>query len=174
MSAITNKSPRVYLAGKINRNCWRHPLVPGLREHVWEGGPIATNQFTYVGPFFVGCDHGCFHGAATHGALGEDGITLDDAELVISRCRDAVGICDVFLAFINEHKCYGTVAEIEQALNLNKLVVIALAPGMASPAENEFWFVTDRAPIVLFDVSAKELPRILNMAIQMARRGLTP
>ena len=49
--------PRVYLAGTMVKNDWRHYLVPGLREHDGSDGSLELPDFTYVGPFFVSCDH---------------------------------------------------------------------------------------------------------------------
>ena len=167
---------KVYLAGKIKQTCWRHSLIPDLRNHKWEGGPIATDLFTYVGPFFVGCDHGCYHGPTSHGALGGNSVcaeTLADRALVIKQCREAVADCEMLFAYINEHHCYGTVAEITLALHLKKIVVVAIAPGIASPAANDFWFVTHFSRAVLFDVTEAKLPRILDMALQMSCRGET-
>ena len=74
---------RIYLAGKITKNGWRKEIVPQLRS-AW-GAPcldaadwrdidplefyLGGVHFHYVGPYFVGCDHGCFHGPNSHGIL---------------------------------------------------------------------------------------------------------
>lgn len=154
--------PQLYIAGKIQKNCFRHVVIPQLRNHLWEDGPIKTPEFDYVGPFFVGCDHGCFHGPTTHGALGEDGIERRDSKQVIQNCCDGVARCDVLFAYINAHECYGTVAEIEQALMLGKHVVLAFAPGLANETENEFWFVSLRANQVYFNAKEADLPGLLS------------
>ena len=65
--------PALYLAGKIGKNDWRHPLIPGLRERTWSDGPIITPTYEYVGPFFVACSHGCAHGPNSHGVIGGEG-----------------------------------------------------------------------------------------------------
>lgn len=77
----------IYLAGKITKNGWRETIVDGLRdalylshlEDVLSDGvfPILTNsifgQHDYIGPFFVGCDHGCLHSPESHGwGLGDN------------------------------------------------------------------------------------------------------
>lgn len=68
---------RIYLAGKIAKGGWRDELVgpragalsPSDWREAWTDLPQAIlGVHTYVGPFFVGCDHGCAHGAGTHGA----------------------------------------------------------------------------------------------------------
>ena len=61
----------VYLAEKIDQTYWRHSLVPDLRNHPINGGPVHTKQFIYKGPFFISCDHGCFHGSNKHGVRKE-------------------------------------------------------------------------------------------------------
>lgn len=157
---------RLYLAGKITKNCWRHRLVPQLRHHQWEDGVIELSQFTYVGPFFIGCDHACFHGPSSHGALGDDGFVRNDALQVIYRCLNGVADCDLLFAYIDAGHCYGSIAEIERALMLNKRVVMAFAPGIANAIVNEFWFVSHRAHRVHFDVTADALPELLHASLQ--------
>jgi len=67
---------KIYLAGKVTKNCWRHKIVDGLRGKDWDDGPLPCavyidgESFDYTGPFFVSCDHGCYHGEGTHGVLG--------------------------------------------------------------------------------------------------------
>lgn len=79
-----NGKRKIYLAGKIWPNCWRHRIVSGLRSAIVTGDgstmhewPILEGAISglhdYVGPFFVSCDHGCAHGLQSHGvALSSD------------------------------------------------------------------------------------------------------
>ena len=67
----TYVKPNIYIAGKIGKNDFRHALIPGLREHHPDSGPLDCGAFRYVGPFFESCDHGCRHGRNSHGVLGE-------------------------------------------------------------------------------------------------------
>lgn len=80
---------KIYLAGKIAKNDWRHDIVNDLRgagdvhseiesynlgDKCW---PILRQSILgkhdYVGPYFVACDHGCYHGDSSHGVgVGED------------------------------------------------------------------------------------------------------
>jgi nucleoside 2-deoxyribosyltransferase len=76
---------------------------------------------------------------------------------VRQRCLKGIDECDVFLAYINSHDCYGTIAETEHAIREGKLVVMAFAPGIATPTENEYWFVSIEADRVLFDVKEIDL-----------------
>lgn len=75
---------RVYFAGKVRKNCWRHELVPNLggvhhgccgEDHVegdglWRAVETNIKRCCTVGPFFVADDHGCYHGDGQHGWLG--------------------------------------------------------------------------------------------------------
>src|ERR1700730_9535978 len=84
-SVYYQKGLTFYLAGKISKNGWRHRLVPRLSDSPWaESGPITEMPILkngiapglhYSGPYFVACDHGCFHGPNTHGAI-DDGENL--------------------------------------------------------------------------------------------------
>ena len=157
--------PRLYLAGKIEKNCWRHSVVPSLRGHAPSQGALITTDFTYTGPFFVSCDHGCYHGPATHGVRGAKASICCAEPLshggghrgVIARCLAGIRSSDLLFAYINARECYGTIAEIEHALYLKKHVVVAFAPGLACRHHNEFWFVTERANEVLFAVDAGDV-----------------
>lgn len=79
---------KLYLAGKVAKNCWRHKIIDGLRGKDWSDGPLPCavqvdgESFDYVGPFFVSCDHGCYHGHGTHGCLAKDAVDVIDGEEV--------------------------------------------------------------------------------------------
>jgi len=73
---------RIYLAGKIAKNDWRHEVVTNLGRALvigdqWSRWPVLEKAVfgahDYVGPFFISDDHGCAHGAGAHGV----GIGLD-------------------------------------------------------------------------------------------------
>jgi hypothetical protein len=69
---------QVYCAGKISKGDWRHTLLGWeLRNQCAEPARFARwptmeraifGRHHYVGPYFIGDDHGCFHGEGTHGA----------------------------------------------------------------------------------------------------------
>lgn len=164
MSGLFSLSgPHVYMAGKITQNGWRHPLVAGLREHEYEDGLLLQDDFTYTGPFFVGCDHGCFHGPSQHGAmsLGHRKVSRQQLQ-VINQCMDGVLQCDVLFAYIDASDCYGTVAEIERALQLKKYVVITFSPVIDA---RDFWFVAARADDVHERVTLRDLPGLFERAL---------
>lgn len=161
---------RVYLAGKIGKNDWRHGLVPGLRGHLSEKGDLLTEHFTYVGPFFVSCDHGGYHGPGEHGV----GSTKRESccnELQVKRkeirrrCLAGIGRTDILLAYITTKDCYGTVGEIEHALTLGKRVIVAFAPGVASNEHDDFWFGFTDAEQTHVGVDLERLDVILLNAV---------
>ena len=76
--------PKIYCAGKISKNSG-----PRVIDYKPIERKIGEKSFLYVGPFFVSCDHGCFHGKESHGqgvmmGSGEHGtpMMLRDDEFV--------------------------------------------------------------------------------------------
>lgn len=149
----------IYLAGKIEKNCWRRALVPAVREAFAEGEcntgdrgwpmkwPILNESIfdvhSYTGPFFMSCDHGCFHGDDAHG-LGANSIAHHNdagrpAE-VTRLCFDAIDRSDVVFAWIDAHDCYGTIAELGYARAKGKHVWVA-----GKRHYRDMWFVTSMA-----------------------------
>ena len=164
---VSIMKPRVYLAGKIDQNDWRHDLVPHLREHQIDDGPLPTETFVYMGPFFVSCDHGCFHGRNKHGArdgCSEGSLT---ALQIIQRSYDGVGASDLIFAYITANDCHGTISEITVALCLGKPIHIAFAPEVDS---KDFWFLTEQVGWVYENVNLKRLPLVLNKALTKRKR----
>jgi hypothetical protein len=148
------KPLKIYFAGKIGKNDWRHKLIPGLRG-AWLGTecgeivgdlnelePVTWEQdgltLHCTGPYFVGCDHGCFHGDTNHGQISdflcEDNADdedsevealeekvkrpedlngwLQDRERVYHRCESWLARSEVIFAYIDDEGAYGTIAEI--------------------------------------------------------------
>lgn len=140
---------KIYLAGKIRANCWRHTIVDGLRyvfhdaeiEKVAGGFPVLKRAIfdthDYVGPFFMSCDHGCYHKDSGHGIGAWDsesgghgtpyGCSPHDDELprrsrVVQMCLDAIDRADLVFAWIDDPTCYGTLAELGYAIGKGKRV----------------------------------------------------
>jgi len=163
-----NNSKKIYLAGKITKNGWRHHLVPELRHATWDDAPLAFGSHKYIGPFFVGCDHGCFHVPTGHGSINKDLKACAEDYNPVTRaqvhhnCLTAIGNCDVLIAYINDAECYGSIAEIQFALDKRKHVVICFAPGLASAKQNEYWFVCHTAQRVHYDVSEDALADLID------------
>ena len=157
----------IYMAGKIKKNCWRHQLVPGLRNHTYSDGPIKCSGFTYVGPFFTVCDHGCFHGENTHGVFGSlicEGAQLSRTQ-VIHRSHRCIAASDLVICYINSPDCYGTIAEIQYAVSEKKEVIAAFAPGIASSQSNDFWFVSEQCHKTVFHVDETQLGALLKSVL---------
>lgn len=128
---------KFYLAGKISKNDWRHKICPELRGAI-PGDEVKTiNGHTCVGPFFISCDHGCYHGKRTH-AVVSYGCEMADEDVVYNfgkgtpyatarqytsaMCLDGIRKCDVLYAWIDSPDAYGTLAEIGYARGLNKKI----------------------------------------------------
>lgn len=157
---------RIYLAGKIAKNDWRHDLVPMLRwayndsdidqwQSKWVPTPMYRKDFQYVGPFFISCDHGCSHGQNTHGVGATCNSTFShDMGLkgyAADQCSRAIQGCDVLFAWL-ENPCtaYGTLVEIGLAAALGKTVVI----GSASH-HSDLWFVYQHAHYFAIEPNAE-------------------
>jgi len=176
-SSTTGQVPRVYLAGKIRKHCWRHSLVSGLREHTWDDGVLPQGEFDYIGPFFVGCDHGCFHGTDSHGAFPGCGAGacpgLDDVSTIHASHQEVSTLCllaitraDLMFCYIDSTDCFGTLVEIGYALAHQIPFVIAIAPGLAESGNNDFWFPCIKAHRVIYGVDEQELPAHLMSVIR--------
>lgn len=164
----------IYLAGKIGKNDWRHELVPKLRGHTWELGPIATRNFTYAGPFFQSCDHGCLHGPNTHGVGAGDGTCTDDITYspadIIKNNDDALRSADLVFVYITATDCHGTMVEIGRASEQpNTRIVMAFSPGID---RRDFWYSTVRAATVHENVRECCLPGILAQEISSTKHNL--
>lgn len=152
---------KLYLAGKITKNGWRNKIVKNLREETAKYCQNLTNaknmdksfpvlekaifdRFHYTGPFFMGCDHGCFHGKNTHGfGLNTKGCSHELEILpneVFNLCKDAIRRCDIFFAWIDSDDSYGTFVEIGLAKAMCRYVIIGF-----SKYDLEKWFVYESA-----------------------------
>lgn len=155
----------VYCAGKINKNDWRHRLFQDLRDetvvntcedetcHKYgqphfnkDNGVVdINNKFLYAGPFFIACDHGCYHGENTHGRGAENetcysgGAGSNPTQYdVWTQCLGWLSESDIVFAFIEDKTCYGTLTEIGWAHRDGKLVYIVFANDELA---KEMWFV---------------------------------
>lgn len=151
------ESRRIYLAGKIGANDWRHDVVKDLRSV--EEWSILINaifgQHHYVGPYFISCDHGCYHGPNSHGlgvndanhgpyCSGDVPKPHDNFE-VVHRCVTAIYNADLFIAWIDSADCYGTVAEIGYAYARGTEIWIA-----GPERFTDLWFVYEMADRLCF------------------------
>ena len=140
------KNINIYLAGKIKTHCWRHSIV-GMRDNFCGDDYHACKENVqklknakmriedepydnvYVtGPFFLSCDHSCYHGEGSHG-LGIGGYdcygyerTYTEQE-VIDICKAQIKRADIVIAYINDDTCYGTLFELGLAKQMGKQIV---------------------------------------------------
>ena len=162
----------IYLAGKVRQGCWRHTIVKGLRkafsgseyeaknimppEKQWPVLQKAVLGLDYTGPYFISCDHGCYHGSDTHGVGGsldvyeatgghggsesENGIYRKD---VVNWCLGAIDRSDIVFAWIEDKTAYGTIAELGYAKAKGKTIWIAgpeVENGDAYDMWSDLWF----------------------------------
>lgn len=139
---------RVYLAGKVAKNDWRHTHFTGLRSsYSWDALEVEqpwpecvddalAEGVGYVGPFFVSCDHGCAH-LFDHGVGQCNGDTHDNTihrEWVAKQCLQAIERAQIVIAKVDDD-AHGTLVEIGYALALKKVVFI-----VAGDNAYEAWF----------------------------------
>lgn len=161
MSDQTRANPKIpfdshlkfYLAGKISKNDWRHDLVDGLRDAYypwdanWKNGWAVLPQsilgkHDYIGPFFLACDHGCFHGPAEHGVGAFSGgerahedafpnVTKPLDRFLTQRwitrlCELSIVQCDVMFVWLDSLDAFGTLVEIGMARSRGKRIWIGV------------------------------------------------
>lgn len=162
---------RFYLAGKIRKNDWRHYLVPGLREHEWDQGDLLCRDFTYTGPFFIGCDHGCYHGAGKHGAFSEGCIDDDHRkpttwEQTVARCHTGVVTADLVFAYIETLDCIGSMVEVGIAIANRIPVILCAAPSVDA---GQLRFPAAYPQVTLYSrVTLDQLKSLFHASVEMA------
>lgn len=173
-----NQPRHIYMAGKISKNDWREKLI-GMRqeplyEQLYDSGRIEfpikqiSEGLIYRGPYFVGCDHGCFHGDSTHGAgaISELEDVLLSSHQTIKRpkfnclgsnptqlnifheCMIAIRGSDTIFAWIDSRDCFGTIAEVGFAHAVHQLTkgISCKEIWIAYPEyDSEMWFVYQMA-----------------------------
>ena len=151
------KETFVYLAGKIHKNGWRDKILDYSVTICGEKDIIATKASEYLfscGPFFISCDHGCYHGENSHGVgaykIGEEfpdrcqGKGTPQA-LVPTVCMNQINKSDFVFAYIDSASCYGTLCEIGYAIGKGKPVAVMFA---TDKLKNDMWFIAEIANIV--------------------------
>ena len=165
---------KVYYAGKIGKNDWRHELYD-LRSSSSDVYNLLMNHaaqlisadmitvdhlFThydfieYCGPFFIGCDHGCGHGENSHGqGVDQIGCLGDPGDGVVQTRQNAFNNClgwidesDVIFAYIDDVTAYGTLVELGYAAAKEKDIFIAY--NLKNPSD--FWFSSETAQEIVY------------------------
>jgi hypothetical protein len=155
--SVRGSLTRAYLCGPMAKNCWRHRLVPGLREPFCENAlelelarngfgielPTITPGVISVGPWFAGCEHRCAHGPRTHGAMG---VGCDDGGFDVEKARsntfhaniERIRRADAVFAYIDRKRADGSQVEIGFAKALGKPIFIGFPPG--ARWRDDLWF----------------------------------
>lgn len=139
----------VYLAGKIRHNGWRTGIcryrgVPYNPEEIGKDYEEKINDFlTITGPFFISCDHGCYHGEGQHGIGASDGGCMGDyfsRKDVLNICKSQILRAEIVFAYIDCRDCYGTIAEIGFAHAYGKDIFISFSNfGL----QDDMWFINE-------------------------------
>jgi len=158
--------PVIYFAGKIGKEDWRHALVPGLRgaaidqEQIFAPSlSIDCGRFVYGGPFFVACDHGCYHGDNKHGARGGCGDDVDNAQRRIFEInRQRLIRAQAVFAYLESADAYGSFLEIGFAHAWNKPI------GLRLPIypRYDLWMIAEAATTIYRGTAAECFERFLD------------
>jgi Nucleoside 2-deoxyribosyltransferase len=152
---VRGRPTRVYLCGPIAKNCWRHKLVPDLRNafgsederacarhDVVTELPTITAGFVCVGPWFIGCDHGCAHGQGTHGTEGggclDEPLGTQDLSDVFHANIERIRRADAVFAYIDRTEAYGSAYELGAAAILGKSIFVGFPPNASW--QDDMWF----------------------------------
>lgn len=149
---------RIYLAGKIEKNCWRHKIVDGLRadsEPPESFGNLILQKsilgrHDYCGPYFIGCDHGCGHGDSTHGCKDNACAQVSIGKRhVMQNCLSNLHNSTAMFAWIDSDDCFGTITEIGYARGIGVPVFI----GCNNSDLKDLWFPVSMAWDVFHSMS---------------------
>lgn len=155
-SYVTN----VYLAGKIEPNGWRQKIIDirnnffgEEKDKIRNGITIKYNDHINItGPFFLSCDHSCYHGNNSHGVglssyndcYGlSDHFTEDEVKHI---CLEQIKKSDVIFAYINDDTCYGTLYELGFAAALNKPILLLFD---SNKRRKNMWFIANGAKMAM-------------------------
>ena len=150
----------VYLAGKIEPNGWRQKIIDirnnffgEEKDKIRNGITIKYNDHINItGPFFLSCDHSCYHGNNSHGVglssyndcYGlSDHFTEDEVKHI---CLKQIKKSDVIFAYINDDTCYGTLYELGFAAALNKPILLLFD---SNKRRKNMWFIANGAKMVM-------------------------
>jgi hypothetical protein len=155
---VRREKPRIYFAGKIGKNDWRHALVApdNLRGAGCDNDDVFNPNLTldcghyiYCGPFFISCDHGCSHGDNQHGifdsCMGGDFMRPDMWPSRRNRIFDInlrrMRMADFVFAYIESADAYGTIIELGIAHGWR----IPIALRLPTYPRDDMWMVAQTA-----------------------------
>lgn len=160
--------PHVYLAGKISLCDWRMPIVGYRCGGLYGGDNVDITKYrikylcknknestvqevTITGPWFLACDHGCYHGDNSHGlGINKLGCNIANDDNYSERevydiCLKQIDNSNLVFAYIDDDTCYGSIYEISYAISHDKYVVIIFAN---ENLMSDMWFICQGADIV--------------------------
>ena len=110
---------------------------------------VGPPLFTLVGPFFVGCDHGCSHGLGMHAVAScNDGMELDVQETrarVLAANFARIKGADFVFVHIDETDCFGTLVEIGYARGVGTPVHLHFGDRISAEERDQMWFAATAA-----------------------------
>ncbi len=134
----------VYLAGKISMNDWRGAFYDyqSISLPFMERGYVekVNDNLSITGPFFISCDHGCYHGENQHGVGATSGGCMGDyytRDDVFEICKSQIAKSEIVVAYIDCRDCYGTLTEIGYAYANQKDVFVIFSD---EKLKEEMWF----------------------------------
>ena len=132
--------PKVYLAGKMKpEHNWRGEALSldraersGILDHDLTDHPFGTGwlanarvvnmknaSFNLIGPFPLGCDHGCAHGANVAHMAETCNFDTWDNNLLLKTCVRTIQSADIVCAHFSTADAYGTLVELGIAKGQN-------------------------------------------------------
>lgn len=175
---------KIYLAGKIDSiGDWRNKIIFDKQYTMstrvcsfmcWDveenGGKnfladeallkIPDVNIYTCGPFFISCDHSCFHGQSSHGVglnqitcCDEKNLTFDEND-VKEICMKQIDRSDLVLAYIDSPDCYGTLYEIAYAKTIGKPVILVFS---TAKLKFDMWFYCDKNTLTLDECNVKKI-----------------
>lgn len=148
--------PKIYFAGKISCNDWRKEMADVEDKRI--GEVFECGDFFYCGPWFIDCDHCCFHRVGSHGvgAVDSSEATLDlnfgqhphefgcgsttPRAMAYAICLDGIRRADCVFAWIDAPDCYGTIYEIAFAHSIDKPVFLHFS---SKQLYDDMWFIRE-------------------------------
>lgn len=127
--APTIKMPKIYMAGRMGKACYRpfniqcKDILPwsdvGITKTPTFIRNIGSTKIYYTGPFdYEGMMHGYVHGVVDQSCFGES------ERKIVSWSLNGIKNCEIFFALFEDLEAFGTLVEIGYAKALGKRIVI--------------------------------------------------
>lgn len=147
-NAPKRKTPLVYMAGRMTEGCYRPfdiRVDPMPTRPVFSNVKIGSTDIKYCGPFKnTDHDHCSVHGVYDDGSSESE---------VFDRSMWGVDICDLFFAYFDDHKAFGTLVEIGAAKAKGKRIIVGFDSSLnfedfeATDRINDLWFAARCADV---------------------------